>query len=787
MKLTRETTELTALFEAAAKQRRFIRYRNEDKDLVNDGWRIFFAVDTDVIKLFTDPIKNSVASKALKEGYAQIFPKEPTSLSINIGRLLANFIFTKLGKKHPLLSIPPLDQELNRVITGIARDAEKERQTAEIELKKLHAILEELKYDKNAEDVLDELQELAPSLHTLLVGGTGPTAELGRIGQLMKNHWIAPLPFAVETGLIDDLHLRNAWKKVDSFLARIEIHDFRETWVDRLKASKHALPISKYDDANVLAHLEWLNQNLETYKCRVLYITGDMSIFRAAEVYKLNGERSFAALYLRHPRSYLFEPEIFLPDESTLTERIKKENDLINWLDTFLAFPYKNSRKNRLGNNYPIDHEMMSYREAAEDALKERPQILAEFYQKWVNYTQNVAFAHGPGAIPRCFGKADKLEELRKTSMTLKDVLDKLRSNLSARVNDTWNLLFVVASEAGLWLQIQRNINNDLPPRDVPVLSFKSLPIAKELADSFIDNVLVARMNDTTPDSKIYRETLKKLQDEDSSQYSAFLIFGLLFASEGNWHITAILSKRALDIAENSNQWNLTGREAAYLLAVSLRYSAHSVQDLDSVKYFLHLAETNLEKERTKREKLTGGEIRFLAENHALHLTHHLFRLFVRNYPESEVSKLPTLTQVQHRITSLLDNFAKTQAEQDEKIRKSVERHLLTNLFMIVFLRTQKEHAEMVPENFRQYYTSFKANMNSSNNPPFVIESFIVRSIFMVTEWWIEKNEIKKKKKAREISRLINQHAINNNTVLPYDKERFLFLLEFSSSGAGPS
>jgi len=769
--------ELARLFHAVAKQRYYLGTRRADKKLESEGWRFFYAVDTDVIILYTNPTDEAVPTQRRKEGYTHIFPGDSPDLSVSLGRFLADFIFEQLDPDHPILSIPPMDQELQRVVGDLVQKAEVEHGNVAMELKQLHVELEKLKLEGETRSVLERLDRLAPNLHTILAGGKGPSVQLARIGHLMSTQCIVPLDFALDAGRVNNPTLSALWKEIGSFQTRVTLHGLRERWFDRLRFFKSEAKVSSsvYDDAAVLAHLEWINLHLAPEKCRLLYLTGDRSIFRAAQDYYSDGmTHSFAELCLRHPRSYLVEPAILFPGDYTEKQRKKQGQDFHNWLDTFLAL----SDSKQQEQLHPIhdDSEGAHFTADAAEVLKRQPGILGEFYQQWTEYTKNISLAHGPGTVPEHLGRFDPLAELRVATRSLREILDRLGKVYDERVTETWETLFVTATEAGWWLQKHRSVTSQIPPRNTPVLSFKSLPIAKELVDHFIDDVLASRLKKTDIQNSQYSVKLKQLKDEDPSRYSVFLIYALLFAAEGNWHITVILSRRALDIARNSPKWNISGREAAYLQAVALRHGSRCVNDLDKVDEMLDLASQLFAKDREQRSELTGGAIRFDAERLAVSLTRHHFRLFT-SQDSGESGDLPSLTELERSFRSLLEDEARFNAEEDSKIRKTTERNLLTNLFMTALLRWGKAEETLDPSHYQDIMNRFRVNMASSQEKPQVVESFLVRLIFMVTDWWLEFDDIEKRKKRRDIHKFMNQKDIKSKCVFPYDENRFNFLL----------
>ncbi|MEO5328285.1 MAG: hypothetical protein H7829_08565 [Magnetococcus sp. THC-1_WYH] len=776
--------QLANLFQEATKQRWFLQTRIEDKKLQDDGWHLYFAVDTDITTFFADPTTKAAASEDRKEGYAQIFPGDKCSFCISLGRFLADFIFENLDPLHPRLIIPPLEDEFRRVVNAKIRDADTEQYKAKEELKNLHRKLKELKENnKSGQDLLKQLDRLAPSLHTILSGGSGPTIQLARIGQLLNNHRIAPLDFALGIGeLIDNTALSEVCEKIEALRTTKQFRGLRDSWFHRLKSvtSEKQVSVLTYDDATVLTILEEINCLLVKEKCRILYITGDSSLFHAAQGYTpKNGNATFAALYLRHPRSYLMEPEILFPGDYSPEERNQQQSSFLHWLETFLAYQDGNDQQHQ-----PIlakDPDNKALIATATSVLHRHPRILDEFQQTWEEYSKDVAFAHGPGTIPGSSGKNDPFRDLRAASLTLEELLSTLEKKLSERVMETWNTLFVTVSEAGWWLQKHRNVANHILPRNIPVLLFNNFPRSREIADNFMEKLLAT--NERKPHvANNYLRILDDLKGKDPSYYTVFLVFALLFGAEGNWHIAEVLSRQALNIGINHQGVTLTGREAAFLQAVATRYNARTITFLEKVDGLLDQAFALLAKGQESDPSITGGVIRFEAERLALELTRHHFRLFLGK--QSEKVMLSPLSDLEERITLFLDNKEKFDAEPDQKIKKTIEQNLLTYLFMIVFLRLDKEGTDLNSDNYQGYLDRFRNNMEASEKEPKVIRSFLTQSIFMVAEWWLEKDPDAKATKQRNVSDFITDTEIEKKSVFLYDRDRFEFLRDLVKKGS---
>ena len=89
-----------------------------DKEYKENGGHIYYAVDTDVVKLFSDPENNSQ--------YTIFFSSDDLSIRRVLAWALGRYIFYRLTKEQPLLVIPPHHQEIESVLTGVALSTKKE-------------------------------------------------------------------------------------------------------------------------------------------------------------------------------------------------------------------------------------------------------------------------------------------------------------------------------------------------------------------------------------------------------------------------------------------------------------------------------------------------------------------------------------------------------------------------------------------------------------------------------------------------------------------------------------
>lgn len=755
---------LARYLKAAARQRYLMEPWRDDKRFAAQGGTVFHAVDVDIVKLYTNPSDMSVATQQQRrEGYAQIFPDDEKLVSIALGRTLADFVFHALGAEgRPMFVISPLEQEIRSVFASVKRKSEAEQQHAYRELEKLRGFVNRLKNINDPDRVAEEMLRHAPKLACFLAGETGPSAEYRRFLGLLAGKRLMPLDVAVESGFFQDEMTRRAMAPITDFSDRVALHDLREAWFDRLRKKKSTSTNLVFDDAQALARLEWINGRLDE-KSRMVMITGDHAMFEAASYVPEGEEASFADLYLRHPKCYLAEPWVLSPEKAESTERAKEaETEFFNWLETFLS-------NLRLENDsYAAAlQDLISLKESDVEALLmcgqgDRDSIMREFQSRWRGYARSVMLDHGTPSSAEYLEK-DAAQLLWNN---LKDSFARAADQLESKVQETWKDFFDLSTATGyemLFLRQTERGERQMRARNSPPLDFDRLKKARAFIKKIMASYEAGRLEN-------YRAEIEKLREEDPSGYTYYLAFAVLFATEGVWGVAAIMADRAMDIAKDCGEKRISGREASYLLAVALRHVSTNVNELPSVSYLLDRADECLKKDKQGCSGLKVSAIRFDAERVALALTYHLFQRFQGEALPEDVLPLVSVEEKARQLLAVLDR------EKKPDIRHIVERNLLTNLFMSVFLRlvnlagSETDDREVLRPYFEQFYD------NLTGNGEVIKKTFLVKSVYLVAAWWMAEEKQQKKTCLREMLLLLNEDGIHANKVMPYDIPRFRFL-----------
>lgn len=763
-----QAKELAQYFRAAAEQRRLLEPRRDDRYRTEIGKKtVLHAVDVDVVKLFTDPFEVAVRNERRHYGYGEVFPDEGKDNAIGVGRVLAHFIFYQLGGKYPpppLLLLPPIDQELREVFRGVMRDAMLEGNKAREQVAEVQKLSAQLENIEDRDEQVSLLVEAAPDLFRFLAGTRGMCAEMERFSRLVGNKRIAPLDQALDQHLGSIDTWQQAFQPPTNLADRIQFVARSRFWFDEIMKKPRAKSASRVqDDALMLTRLEWINKQLPD-NVRLVLITGDQTIHEAAQAYiPENKKLCFADLWLRHPRSYLAEPEVLSPE--TQAGKIEAETDFIKWLDTFLGKLELSGSDYRGALGKLLADPLEELEGKALNVLNSHPKVLEEFKQRWSTYTRVALLNHKfvGTSEPANSGGNEQVAQLAAKTLGHLEVVEQVLDN---EISEKWVAVFNSAIEAGFLFVRQEGKRS----RNPPVLYFESLPQARK----FVRKVLEA---DTQNEITDFVKDVNELRIEEKSEYTYTLAFGMLFAAQGSWSVAAILAERALDLVKKVQDGSLiTGREAHYLQAVARRHKIRKLADLEKIAISLNNAQACLDEERQTRQQHLDGDYRFASERVALNVTYRLFERFSNKSIQDDV---PTLDQIEISIKGLIeknaDRWLQSNDEPKKWVARNVERKLLVNLFMVSLLHA--DGTQPFPEALRTYFKLFKQSVECNQNP--IPKTFYVESLYLVYQWWQENDALEKKKLRKMIQNYLADNQIQEKSIMPYDIARFTYLRSF--------
>lgn len=731
---------------------------------------IFYAVDTDVVKLFLDPAGNSK--------YATVFPGDDVYIREILAWALGRFIFFRLTKDRPLFVIPPHHQEMDRVFAGIARNAAKERTRVSDIWPRLEKHLKKYEQTNNMDALVSSLKKEPLGLIRFVYGeGKGYTAELARITELLRHDRLLHIERYVdrrsgEPWTLPVLHDETVSRDYDT------LKELSESWSERLGATKSKSQkqrrFSIADDAEVLARLEWINRELEETGKRLVLISGAPSLQRAAADYYWDNSHTFADLFIRDHRVFLAAPD-FLTAEPMNEEKVSKElkPGLIEWLDVFLSRfePGSSGYDKRLREDVlklkgPRRDELAhKFREKTSDGI-------SKLQRDWKQFIRLAGVEYGLSF--------DQKHWKKLATIITKDGLSQVREKVDRQVSKVWHDFWKVATETGYWstdpLEEQPDGVMDkqqvLPLRGVPALRF-----TLKWADALSKDLCC-----TLDHEKIFQDSdsLAMLKKEDQSNYTASVIYALAFGAKGRWGVARILSEFALYIADHEAHGYdipegyepITGNEAAYLLAWAIRHNVKTAAQLRTARKYL-------EEATLRKATATGGDgtdIRYKSESIAIDMSYHLFRLFSQEKIPADV---PTLAQCQKRILELLRSLEMDKQEK-EYIRLTVKKQLLVYLFCALLLRQFKDKEigmEQEMQEILQWLPKFKAILEYQGHRTKTCFTFPA----YLCACYLYGMKEQQKKCLIDAKKFLSKKKVQRCYVMPYDEALYAFFMDLVS------
>lgn len=742
-----------------------------DQEFAIQGGTIFYAVDTDVVKLFSDP--------ADKLDYAAIFPDDEEQTRGIMARALGQFIFFRLTKNQPLFVIPPHDYEMDRVFTWIARHAARERKKTAYDWPKLEKHLNEYKLTKNMDALLHSLKKEPLDLIRFVYGeGVGYIAELSRINELLKKGRLLHIERYVDRRngkpwTLPLLHDETDTEDYD-ILKRLS-----KSWFDRLKKEdqgKNDQAIK--DDADVMARLEWSNRELELEggKKRLVLISGALYLHRGAAKYRWsNNNQTFADLFIRHPKVFLAAPD-FLTAQGMNEKELSMEPKLspLRWLDVFLArfetklLDYDYVTSTSLLKVLALNNEQGI--ELADKLLEKDPDVIVKLKQKSKQFVDCAGVEYGLSS------QRKPLEKI--VTIITEDSLKELREKVNRQAIKVLRNFWEVTTVAGFWFAYNLDLDQrqgvldtkqDLPKRGVPTLRFTLEPAATRAK-------ILYR---TLRHEEITQRKVTFNTSEDPSGYTEFLLYALAFGAAGRWNAALALSEFALQIVDSKagideipkGHESITGNEAVYLLAWAIRHDAKTASQLHKARQYLKKAQP-LKAEATG----DGTDIRYESESIALNITYHLFRLFSR---ETIPQNTPTLSQCQEKALELLRKIEKDKDEEEE-IRIIVKKQVMAYLFCALLLRQFKEKETVKEQEMREileWLPRFKAILDRTE--PCTKTCFTLPVYLVASSLYGSK---KKRKRCEQAAKnILNQEKVQRCYVMPYDEALYAFFMDIVS------
>jgi len=786
-------------FRDAAIQARFMHPWETDRKYISDGGQIIWAVDADVVTLYTDP-EGMAAWKDERIGYGQVFGGDDQDLSTAIAIRLADYIFFKLSPEVPLLIIPPIEVEIRIIWLALIAKFGDKPPAREIQSGLIWETMRSL--ENAAVRSYPEEQEIINKILHLIHLETGPAAEFRKLQQILELGRIGSPELIKDHSEIRTKAIKEALEPFSRIQDIFEHSTLTRQWFDRLSKTTKAATATRSKlinlerDAAALARLAIWNSRLEKYNTRIIYLTGARNIFEAAWNFRYKNDKTFADLYLRHPRAFLSSPDVLnnvaiRPQE--IYEPMYDPSQFEDWIRTFIANFEIQGDLFRTEDKFALAAHSQ---DIAKATAHQQPTLASDFHQKWQNYTRNIRTAYrAPPKIQERI--ASYFGEVPSGRITL-ETWERLRRGLDEQIrkmtDETWESCFKIATRTGFSFLFHEQVGRKIPARTVPPLYFTGW----ESTHHFIHQISRWHENEDFV-AKVYEEGIQSIQREEPSGYAYYLAHSILFAGRGQWQIAAILASRAIAKTGTVNVSNPSlpnGREAYYLMAYCRRHTARNLGEVEEAHRLIDRAIVLFQDERKHPGYFEAIPERFEVEKLAFKMTRLMYFRFGQrkgvgeNLPDTAVS-----VEWQSRAFALIDEFSDLLATIDDRVEKA--RHLppssdemkqvehirfmmvlqelalrVCNNIIATWLSTQSEdRAAFYDERISKAVLRLGEHIRHSSDFEM---SYIVEVVYLCASAILDADKHARREDARLARQKLEEYEIDRNVVFPYDKVRLL-------------
>ena len=700
----------------------------DDEIYMLNGGKIYYAIDSDIIKMYSNPDEVYKYVKVLSTD-------DPESLKL-LSRSLSNFMFNE--SRYKFLSVKPHYAEMFRILYAILSASPT---GINLCLKQIEKIKNQLNNaGSDIENVYDLLEKNTEILIRYLMGEEiGSIAEIEKINNLLSESKVISIcDYEESVGegkwafpeLYDELNITDKQKLIDGC----------DKWFKLLISYAPEDKVEKYRynvfvDSEVLTRIEYINQEIQSTNRKLVLITGDSKIHRAAK--RENFE------YVRDPKMFFASPSFFRIDKKTF----KNQNRLLDWIETSL-----------LGVNEKKDN-----REIEKFVIQNKKIIITniqEFKATWDRYVRRNLLDYG--------FRTNKKKKVM--DFIVNHSFDEISDLINKKVISSWYDTWMLSLRFGTWAiaHLEENkpeIGNLLPKRGLPALKLTFCAT----------NIKLEQLYKTLSHRELLdnMKTFIELTKEDKSDYGAFLLYALAFGSAGKWGVSYILAKIALNLAENISVENqvedeqITGNEAAYLCAWSSRQCSENRDMLTLSRKYILIAQK-------KKFIATGSayDLRYECEDNAITIAYSMYNIFFDNNPNTD-EQCFSIMNCRDRLKKIIIEEQNTDRSDYESLmikRQSFTYYYISNILILYMFNKAINDEEKI---FAQHNMPLYRNV--LNNAVYPIRTCINKIIYMVSSLVFNVVE-NKEKLISEIKDDFVLERIKRCDVSPYDKKLYKFL-----------
>lgn len=769
MNTTNSEKQWLQYFHDAANIRLNIEIIKDDIEFEKSGGRIIYAIDTNVIFLYAEPLRNKV--------HATTFIDENDKVLQGTVISLANFIFFNglVSKENDYLLLPTqLKEEFIGCCCKIYDNFVNEDSDAinPTLIERIETLIKQINDNSDngllKKNLLSILVNDCPNLVRYLNNEDLTTAKsaIDRLAKLNDHKRVC----SIETdALLGDYN--PDFKQVKEVAGKLE-----ETLKDIKKQHRKFLI---NNDANALAQIALINYSLieAKQKIRLYYITSDEYIYG---LYKydtfnntvlMNGLASSFSIkdlpynFIRHPAQYV--NCIRFTRDSTLEEKLKMLNKIQKPIDEFLKLFSEIDATSGTESQY-----LKNLRTLVDEnpASEERPMT-----QKVIDAFKTIdPFAHKYEDLKnqrmellalRNMSKALDIPEIaeglahRLYEVGINELLDERRTETYEKVTKMSLTFGVIGFTADYLEHIQKfnvavKVGNT--PRG-PVSLKRSLDLKG--GEAFFEKV-----HRLVGDRK-WSELFQLVNPE--TDYIKHLIYALLAADAGQWHRARVCSWDAINASEDESKSN----EAYYLYAVALRHDCRNVDDYNEA---FKMREKGLAIWKGRPEYEGCDDLRFESERLALATAYFNYKRFMNRW--EAVKNEPSIKQTfidLHELTRKIINF-----DESRIIRARIERQAYTNLCCLFIFDLQFSTDRVISD--KEGYDDFIAlkrltEKKQPNNEKFRT-SYLINFLLAFLDWHFKSD---KEKLVAWIDAFDKANEAATKFTIPYEQEKFAYFRSF--------
>lgn len=669
----------------AALQDEFLSWDEFDQN--DQEFKIIYAVDSNVVDVFTDPSGRASKSDHRQIGYGEIFKGDSHAQKAAFVSALGKYIWYHLTEDRPLLLIPTVDEEVFFLLQKAGRSLTRP-DDAKVRLASLAARLR----SETGKAAQDAARELAVEIVNL--------KRVARLLQLRKDDRLRSVDELFDGRFNGfDRDAISVFAPMTSLRKMVSYAELRSKWEDLLGCVGRIRDQRFERDIDALARLEMWNEDLArlTPRRRLVYITGDSSILAAAKSRTVSnvfrdhfGEMTFQGLFVRHPRCFLDRPGALreMPDKEY---RVSDPDSLRSLLSLLLGEFQKAGRRLGAWNWAKWRFELEgNVKDDVKTVGEKRPGFLSAFLTDWAKFADAVeltAFNSGH-LIP--FDEQDK--ELRVDA--LREYISGHMTDLQRELDESWDACVEAFSEFRFLIRILSEHHRSF--RITPGLCLEG-----EGRDRFLKAAERWLAKPEEFDQNVFEDEKKASRDIDGTDYNFLVTTAYILASGQNWPSAAFLCAHARSIAEKETNKHgdgpvengANGREACYLETIARRHLARTSDELASIEKLLVKAEDIHKKELAIHNQKGSAPLdvvpeRFEIERCSLHHARIMLEWYkTKTYDAGELAdELKALfwkyKELYHRVEGRKSREGATPVDCEGPV-KLVRRRALVNLVSI--------------------------------------------------------------------------------------------------------